>query len=158
MPAKPNKDGKLKYLPRSINFTRRQLDGLDEIAKLEKKDRGEVVRDAVDYYLLKHGKDQIDLHQSQLAVEMRRIQNDLRTLLIKNIRLTGENLYWSSLHWADGPAKARMNDEGFNYHWKRAEAFAAALMRPKSKKGKEDEIEAVVEDMPDTPAPEPKAD
>lgn len=153
MPAKPNKEGKLKFLPRSINFTQRQLDGLDDIAKLEKKDRGEVVRDAVDYYLLKHGKDQIDLHETQLAVEMRRIQNDLRTLLIKNIRLTGETLYWASLHWADGPPKARFNDEGFNHHWKRAEAFSAVLLKPKSKKNADQTPEEKAAEGEETPTP-----
>jgi hypothetical protein len=153
MPAKPNKEGKLKFLATTVNFTQRQLDGLTEIAKLEKKDRSEVMRDAVDFYLLKHGKDQIDLHQTQLAVEMRRIQNDLRTLLIKNIKLTGENLYWSSLHWADGPPKARFNDEGFNHHWKRAEAFAAVLLRPKAKKGQEAEASQTTPETDPTPPP-----
>lgn len=130
MPRKPKVDekGELKFKCLPTNFTKKQLEGLDEIAKLEKKNRSTVIRDAIDYYLLKHGKDQLDLHESKLVEQLKRLETGLRSLIVKNARMTGEVLYWSSLHWKDGPPKARLNQEGFNQHMERAKALSHFLL------------------------------
>lgn len=138
-------DGKYRNLP--TNFNQRQIDGLDAIAKIEGKRRSEIIRDAIDYYLLKHGKDQIDLHESKLVEQLKRVETGLRALIVKNARMTGEVMYWSSLQWKDGPPKARLNQEGFNQHMEKAKAFSYFLLNTKPRKALASEQEIKGADM-----------
>jgi hypothetical protein len=71
-----------------------------------------------------------------LTREVRRIEERLSGLLIKLHRVCGQNVYWSALQWFDGPPKARLNQEGISYHWKKSAKFASELLAARGSKKK----------------------
>jgi len=118
---------KFKNIP--INFTHRQVQELDELSQQRQETRSELVRDAVRFYTEHLNMAEEDARQSELSREVARIEKRLSSLMVKLLRVTGQNLYWSSLLWLDGPPKARLNQEGFNNHWEKSTAFSAAILR-----------------------------
>lgn len=138
--------GKKRFLPRTVNLTSKQIESLDMIAAEEKKERNEIIRDAIDFYVISYGKAQIDLHQSKLADQLRRVEDGLRALTVKHMRMTGDLLYWVSLPYKDGLPQgrlskdgasfswAKLNQEGLSAHWAKAKAFSHFVVNAKSRK------------------------
>jgi hypothetical protein len=134
---KQNDPNRFKNIP--INFTHRQVEVLDELAEQRKETRSEVVRDAVRFYIENLDKADQDIRESELTREVARIEKRLSSLMIKMLRVSGQNLYWATLPWVDGPPKARINQEGFNMHWEKASAFSATILRSSRKGGAQEE-------------------
>lgn len=140
-----------KWKPVPANFTQRQLDGLDEIAKADKKTRSEVIRDAVDYYLSHVNEGKWEAREGELARALNRIEDRLSKLLLKNIRINGQTLYWTTLPYITGLPKgrlfekdhqspklemfwAKLNQAGVNQHWNKSAAFAETLLKARPTK------------------------
>lgn len=115
----------------AVRFNQAQAIKLDKICKIEKKTRAEVLRDAFDFYSNNH-KDLDAINQeSKLERRLASIENACRALMVKDIKLSAQNLYWLTLMWTFGPPKQKLNEQGFKKLWSDSEIYAAEILKSK---------------------------
>jgi hypothetical protein len=118
-----------KYDTVPAALTKQQVQGLDEIAKQLKKSKSELIREAVNHYILAFKGEQLEDREAHLTREMKRLEKGLRALLVKNVRISAQTLFFSSLQFELGPPKGALTERAYQELYKKSRAFAAEVLR-----------------------------
>jgi hypothetical protein len=108
---------------------------LDEIARAESITRAELLRKAAEAFVSNYKNDQL---------EERQLEKQIRALLVKAIRINGQNLYFATLPYTVGTPKYRLNQKGFQMLYNKSAAFAAHLLKSKVMAMEPDELSSDV--------------
>lgn len=156
-PPEPTKTTKVHYLPFPIRLTKTQINRLDEIAKANGTNRSDLAREAIQFYIENYELDQDNLRQSKLERRITQLDERLRALLIRSIRLGAQNLYFSCLPYIKGGLpKHPLSQENFNKHFTISRQFAGQFLKAKGTLSSEDfEIDEKSDDKPIEPAKTP---
>jgi hypothetical protein len=91
---------------------------LDEIARAENITRAELLRKAPEAFVSNYKNDQLDERQLKVDKRLHTMEKQIRALLVKAIRINGQNLYFATLPYTMGTPKHRLNDKGFQMLWR----------------------------------------
>lgn len=75
----------------------------------------------------------VDARESQLDRRLQQVDKHLSSLLVKAIKVSGQNLYWSMLPFTKGPPQRGLNEEGLKILRDSALNFALAQLSAKQK-------------------------
>jgi predicted DNA-binding protein len=122
-----------KYLSIPSALTKTQVESLDEIAKEEGTTRSEIIRQAIQTYIDTHQTEKFDRRESKLERRIQHMEDGLRSLLVKSIRLQGQSLYYQTLPYTMGGLPQRPVDQKtFNLHWYKSSAFSNQFLKAKT--------------------------
>lgn len=124
------KSTKYKNIPTAL--AQSHIDDLDAIAKAEDMTRSEVVRRAIEHFVANYKADNLDERQSELVKEMKVMENAMRALLVKAIRLNGQVLYFSTLPYTHGTPKQKLSEKGFQTLYEKSASFAGQFLKSKA--------------------------
>ena len=119
-----------KNVPTAL--TQKHIDDLDEIGKAEEMTRSELIRRAVEHFVVCYNADKLDERQSVLLKQMKAMESALRALLVKSIRLNGQVLYFETLPYTMGTPKQKLNDAGFKALYEKSANFAGEFLKSKT--------------------------
>lgn len=139
------KKSKYKNIPTAL--AQSHIDDLDEIAKAEEMTRSEVVRRAIEHFIASYKADKLDERQSILLKQMKAMEKDIRGLLVKAIRVSGQCLYFETLPYTMGTPKQKLTDKGFQTLFDKSANFGYQIAKSKGQPGKvpSDEVPASAE-------------
>jgi hypothetical protein len=103
------------------------------IVKLEKSNRADLVRFALKFFMESYALGNVDARESQLDRRLQQVDKHLSSLLVKAIKVSGQNLYWSMLPFTKGPPQRRLNEDGLQMLRDSALSFALGQLSAKQK-------------------------
>jgi len=115
----------------SFGLTHHQLERLGVLAKQEGTSRSELGRHAIEVYLSNYDLLKTNEREARLEKRMRIMEDALRGMMAKTIRLEGQILYFVTLPFLEGLPQRRLSQKGFDLYYKKSLDFAAVLLKSK---------------------------
>lgn len=115
-----------------VQFYQSQVDDIDAIAEAEGMSKSEVLRLALDYFVKGYKTGTLGEEQASNAKNLNGMDDEMRELFLKTIKLNAQILYFSTLPFSHGVPRSRLNQKAFQALFVRSSKFAEELINPKS--------------------------
>lgn len=125
--AKNEPRRKYKNIPTALLPS--HIEDIDTIAKAENMTRSEVVRRAIEAFAFNYKTDQLDQRQLQIEKTLKKEMKDIRAMLAKATRLSGQALYFATLPYCQGIPKQRLAAPAFNSMYDKSAAWAGQFLQ-----------------------------
>ena len=112
-------------------FSQKEAQKCAEIAKATGKTKAEILREAFQRYANDYDRERLDERETKIDRRLDRMERYLETmrlLLVKDIRISGQTLYFAALPFQKGPPQKALSQEGFKNEYEKSRALAAQFL------------------------------
>ena len=119
-----------KYTDITVGLSRSQHRQLEKIVLLERSNKSQIIRDAIDRYIEHY----VSLHTEErdgiIEARLAKLENRIANLTVLSTRASAQTLYYMTLPFSKGgfPSKP-LKKEAFQAQWSKSRYFASQFLK-----------------------------